>query len=126
MKYCNAENISVETEDIAMNGIVTQSVDLSTIEVNDWLIVRYPLDNKESCYKQYIGQVIEKLEGKFRMDCLRSKRTTQFSGYVFHRPNVPDNETWVDVTQIVSKVDEPEKYQRALKFNVSFTECVKG
>ena len=93
--------------------------------VGDWAIVQFPIENKKNGFLQYVAQVVEKEEKRYRVDCLRLKSTRNFSGYIYTTPPIRnedpfarDNETWVVLSQLKCKLDPPEPYQRALKFNV--------
>lgn len=104
----------------AQNYLQSTKTDIE-LNVGDWVVAQYSLDCNLNGFLKYVAQVIEKRNGEYLLDCLRTKRTKDFKGYIYCYPDVRDNETWVKRENILFRVESPSKWQRALKFTIDVT-----
>lgn len=81
----------------------------------DWAIVQFPLDDQKG-FRRFIGQILDISESGYLMDCVRPKITANKSGYIDTFPNVRDNKTRCQSTDIITKLNPPTLWQCSLNF----------
>jgi hypothetical protein len=95
---------------------------LENLQVGDWVIAQFPLDNGKPGSLKFVAQICEQLtihnKTNFRLDCLRAKNTKKDPGFIFTFPAVRDNQGIVPVEDIIKKLNPPVPSQRALKFDI--------
>ena len=88
--------------------------------VDDWVVVKFPIDDNPNLERRYIGQIlsIDAEQNSYRVESLHPKMTKKESGYIYTYPNVRDDNNDCDLSQLLYKIENPTKFQRAFKFAV--------
>ncbi|KAK9700386.1 CENP-B N-terminal DNA-binding domain [Popillia japonica] len=92
------------------------------INVDDWLLVAFNVDNKNpgpsNKYLYYICKVIKTSSDEIQGRFLRKKTTTDFSSKIYIFPDVEDVSNF-DFEEVIGKVDTPEILRRSqFKFTI--------
>ena len=112
--------VAIEDPEVAVEATEVAAEATEPLKIGEWVVAQFELANKKSHSFKYVAQIeaINDVTNEFRLDCLRPKITRSDSGYIYTYPNIRDKDTFVKKCDIIRRLENPVKCQRALKFSV--------